>query len=729
MKTKTKTPQILIIDPNGIESLRQNLERQYGLEVTHLAHGQTALETVSRLRPDLIVLNARLANPPADTLLSQLIAHNLTPPVVLVDANGDTASTNFDYPHIIGWLSQSFTSSELALLIQSALERPLPAGELVLAKRAELVDANQRLAQRVQELQTLSEIGKSVTAQLDLENVLRLVVEAAVNLTNADESYLLLIDDNSGNLYLRAQANLGVEEVKNFWVKVNDSIAGHVVKTGQPVILSKNSNSLKVKTGLTVYSLVNVPVSLSNTVIGVLGVDNRHQERAFIKDDEKLLSVLAEWAAIAIQNAKLYADIRQRSRDLHLVNEITRLVSGTLEVEQIPRLLLQRTAEIVGAECGSLALIDRQRGGVVFQLAYDNEGKELKELEDFLMPLGSGIVGTVAQTGQPIIANNVHQHPAWSPLADQLTGFATRKLVAVPLRVEGEILGVMELLNKKEGDFVEDDMQLLSLVASAAASAIQNARQYQALKRANNALREAQAQRIAAERWAVLGKAAGNLAHRINNSTALVPMAAQRLQELLQQVELEPELRKKVDDNLDRIRRNSLYTVDLAEVLLRRFRRHPTAAHDVNALVKQALELVEIPDNIRLVCQVDPDLPAVDTSDLLIEVFVELITNAIKVMGNKPDGVLRLATFQNGRDSVSIQITDNGPGIPPENIKQIFDIFYTTSPGGLGFGLWWVKTFLEQQHADITVESSPNEHTTFTVTLPRTLPALHSYGK
>ena len=161
--------------------------------------------------------------------------------------------------------------------------------------------------------------------------------------------------------------------------------------------------------------------------------------------------------------------------------------------------------------------------------AYDGEGNELKSLKSFTMPFGEGVIGMVAQTGIPHIVNNTQADPGWSPIVDRLTGFTTKKLIAVPLIAEGEIVGVMELLNKKEGDFGQRDIELLSLVASSAAIAIKNARQYAAIKKANEALREVQEQRIAAERWAVLGKAAGNLAHRINNSTALVPVATQHL--------------------------------------------------------------------------------------------------------------------------------------------------------------------------------------------------------
>ncbi|MBE7550115.1 MAG: GAF domain-containing protein [Anaerolineales bacterium] len=719
-----KTPRILIIDPAENTALKTSLETQYSMRVNHHTSGRTALDSLHQTRPDLIVLNAHLSDLPASSVLAELNAQNLATPIILVGANGEITRANFNDKNIVGWLNQPVAVAELAALIQSALERPLPNSDLVLTKRAEIVEANQQLTARVQQLQTLFEIGKSVTSQLELEEVLRRVAKAAVTLTNADESYLLLVTEGSGNLYLRAEANLGSEEVKNFWVKVSDSIAGRVVQTGEPIIISKESNNLKVKTGLVVNALVNVPVKVGSTVIGVLGVDNRFQQRAFTAEDQMLLSALADWAAIAIQNAKLYTATTELSRDLELVNEVSRLVSSTLDVEQIPRLLVQRTAEIFGAECGSLALLDKERGAVVFQLAYDDEGNELTSLKNFLMPLGEGIVGLVAQTGLPHVVNNVQSDPGWSPAADRLTGFKTKKIMAVPLIAEGEVVGVMELLNKKEGNFDEGDLQLLLLVAASAASALQNARQYSELQKANQALQWAQEQRIAAERWTVLGKAAGSLAHRINNTTTLVPIAVQHLRELLQPVKLSPELRKEVDENLERIERNTLYTVDLAVALLRRFRQHPAKAHNVNELINRALSLVEIPKNIKVVCHLDPDLPPVDTSDLLVDALIELITNALRVMA-EPGGLLRVASFKVG-DKIAIQVTDSGSGIAAENLDRVFDMFFTTQPQGLGFGLWWVKTFLEQQHGEITVESRPHEGTTFTILLPMNLPLLPS---
>ena len=531
-------------------------------------------------------------------------------------------------------------------------------------------------------------------------------------------------DDEEIRLALTQRFNLTVETLQ-----ANVDI-GPTVQALNPdlVVIDVDRTRTAPEAILSVFTAqaLTVPVMLIGTAGEMSTVDVSYPYLVGWLRRPFLASSLVDAAAMAIQTARLYHDTQQYSRDLKRVNDISRLVSDTLDVAEIPRRLVQRTADILNAERGALALIDRQREGVVFQLACDAQGREVKGLTNFIMPLGEGIIGLVAKTGQPVIANDVSQHPAWSPLSDQMTGFTTKKLMAVPLIAEGTIIGVVELLNKKEGDFDQNDVDLLSLVASSVAGAIQNARQYESLKQANQALHQAHKQRVAAERWAVLGKAAANLAHRINNTTTLIPIAAQHTLELLAPVELPPELRADIEGNLERIRRNSLYTVELATVLLRRFRKDPTDAHDINELINKALTLVELPTNIRLVTHLDPDLPPVDTSDLLTDVFVELLGNAIKAL-SPTGGLLRIATFRAGQNKVSIQITDNGPGITAEDVSKIFNMFFTTTPTGLGFGLWWVKTFLEQQRGEITVDSVPNEHTTFTVTLPHNLPSLRSF--
>jgi signal transduction histidine kinase len=194
-------------------------------------------------------------------------------------------------------------------------------------------DVNQQLERRVKELNILYGVGKSVTSLLDLEKVLNRIVEAAVFVTGAEEGSLLLVDKHTGELYLRAARNLGEKFARGFRLKVEQSIAGQVVKTGQPILQStQEEETLKVKTGYLVKSLLNVPLKAKDEVIGVLTVNNKLSPRPFTDNDVHLLSALADYATIAIVNAQLYEEIKRWGEELeHKVEERTQELRATQE--------------------------------------------------------------------------------------------------------------------------------------------------------------------------------------------------------------------------------------------------------------------------------------------------------------------------------------------------------------------------------------------------------------
>ncbi|MEM7034127.1 MAG: GAF domain-containing protein [Chloroflexota bacterium] len=583
------------------------------------------------------------------------------------------------------------------------------------APQSDSVETQKLLIRRVRELDALLEIGKTVTALFDVDAILRKVVNAAVRLTNAEAGMLLLVDPETDDLFLRAEQNIGESEAQNFKIRISDSISGQVVQSGKPITLNADDLNFKVKTGITVKALINVPLTSGNTVIGVLGVHNQDRSTIFNENHLRVVQALADWAAIAVTNARLYQQSQRGAKSQDLINEITRSILSSLHVEEIPHKLIQHSTEILGAECGSLALVDDATQELVFQLAYDDQGKEITEMTDLRFPLGQGIIGAVAADGRPRIVNDVRHDRQWYGEVDHLIQFETQEVLAVPLLAEGQILGVVELLNKRDGDFNQHDQDLLMAVASAAAIAIQNARQYQALVDTHRDLREAQQQRIAAEQWSILGRAAAGLAHRIHNTTAVVPASAQDLREILTEVKMSPDLRDEVEANLSRIERNTIYTLDLADGLLRRFNHRPVAENDVNALVERAIGQANIPDSVRLVANLAPELPKIDTSNLLADVILELVSNSIKAM---PDGGLLTINTRATDTEIIIQVMDTGVGISPDKQKKIFNLFYGQDEVGLGFGLWWVKTFLQQHRGVIEINSTEGEGAAFTVRLP-----------
>lgn len=197
------------------------------------------------------------------------------------------------------------------------------------------------LQRRVEVLETLSRIGRSVTASLNLDEVLKMVVDAAVELTGAEEGSLLILDAHSGELTMRAARNFQDDFVRTFRLPVKDTLAGEVIRTGQPVLLDKKTPQ-KIKTSYLVKTLIYVPLRLGERVVGVLGVDNRESDRSFREEHITLMSMLADYATVAIENARLYERSELERRKLSAI--LASIQDGVIVVDEENRLLLVNRA-------------------------------------------------------------------------------------------------------------------------------------------------------------------------------------------------------------------------------------------------------------------------------------------------------------------------------------------------------------------------------------------------
>jgi two-component sensor histidine kinase len=148
---------------------------------------------------------------------------------------------------------------------------------------------------------------------LDLDQVLRRIVDAAVYLTRADEGFLALVDEQSEQLHLRAIKDVDQNQSTVLNLHLNDSTAGAAIRNGCPVRMHTtiHGHSLKIGTGYLVHSLLHVPIFSKGTALGVLSVDNRVSKQPFTEMDEILLTSLADYAAVAMENAQLYEQAQQ----------------------------------------------------------------------------------------------------------------------------------------------------------------------------------------------------------------------------------------------------------------------------------------------------------------------------------------------------------------------------------------------------------------------------------
>ncbi len=203
-----------------------------------------------------------------------------------------------------------FQAEQVRAALAQALERTQRQASQHSLKE-NLTRANQQLNERLQEINAIYTIGKSVTSSLDVDEILARIVEASVNLTQAEEGFILLEED--GKLYLRVSKNMNVELAQRLCVEASDPIARQVIHSGRPTMLQRPT---KIATGYLVRALLYVPIqSPKRGTVGVLSVVNQVREQAFTENHIFTLSAIADFAAIALENAQFFAAVEaERSR-------------------------------------------------------------------------------------------------------------------------------------------------------------------------------------------------------------------------------------------------------------------------------------------------------------------------------------------------------------------------------------------------------------------------------
>lgn len=481
----------------------------------------------------------------------------------------------------------------------------------------------------------------------------------------------------------------------------DDGLPARVIACGQAMIDACSDRAVSLA----------APLIWQDAVRGVLIVFDANTTRTFRDRDTALLQSLADMTASVAQQNERLARMTTQFRALHTIDVA---LTSSLELERVLNLILEKAAELVGAEHGSLRQLDPESGKLVLKAHY-GDGWTPKKLA-YTPRIGQGIARWVAEHRRPYLSPDVRKDPLNVVLFKDM-----RSSISVPLQSGQEdrsepdpLLGVLLLESSRVAAFDQQDVELLEALAQEAVIAIQNASQHQKL------LAE-QEKRLAAEKWAVMGQAATALAHRINNLMGIVPVSAREVMRSLIHIEMPVSERQWVEANLGRVERNAQFVLKLSESLFRPFKDSgPMARLDVNQLLNEALEAADLPATIEVIRNFAKKLPAVTCSLLLMDIFLELFTNARKAMEGGDQRRLKVRTCEEQDDGgiwVLVEISDTGRGIAPDQMSHLWDMFQQ-SEDGLGFGLWWLRTFIERQGGSIECHSEPGKGATFWVRLP-----------
>jgi signal transduction histidine kinase len=337
------------------------------------------------------------------------------------------------------------------------------------------------LERRVQEMNALTRVSQGVNVTLTFDDVLELIFAQTTQIIPSTLFHITLYNKAANYFYyaFRVDDNERMTGRENQPLPSNLGLGPEIIRKGRPILTQDYVRECQSRnftpSAMGVYAWMGVPLNSGPDTIGALSVGSRDATITYTDAQLNLLQAIADQTVGAIVKARLLQETQQRAHQLSTLNEITRQLTSTLEQEPLLQNILKNAVNILNCEAGTLFLMDEQTGDLVFRVTV---GPVATNLLGQRLSAGTGIAGRSAQTRQPVIDNDGQRSS--SPRfdgTDKQTGFTSRSLLAVPMQIKDRVLGVIEVINRKDGlPFVEDDQNLLTAFAGQAAVAIENAR-------------------------------------------------------------------------------------------------------------------------------------------------------------------------------------------------------------------------------------------------------------
>ncbi len=380
----------------------------------------------------------------------------------------------------LGWVAlgsrlsgQPYTPQDLAFVENMCEQASLSI------ERAQTVSDLER---RVQEMNALSLVSQGVNITLIFDDVLELIYAQTAQIIPATDFHITLYNKATDYFYYAfcVENRDRIEVKENSPLPHNSGLSQDVILKGRPLITQDYTRECQVRNVLPaeqgVFAWLGVPLNAGAETIGALSIGSRDAIVNYTRGQLELLQNIADHTAGAIVKSRLLQETERRARQLSTLNEITRQLTSTLESEPLLNNILENAVTILNCEAGSLFLVDEQTDDLIFRVTV---GPVASDLLGRRIPAGSGIVGRAVQTRAPVIDNDAQHSGSRHAATDEQTGFSTRALLAVPLQVKDSVIGVIEVINRRDRlPFGDDDQNLLTAFAGQAAVAIENARLY-----------------------------------------------------------------------------------------------------------------------------------------------------------------------------------------------------------------------------------------------------------
>lgn len=549
------------------------------------------------------------------------------------------------------------------------------------------VQEDQKDRKKAGRFEALYNISRLLGSSLDLQIVLDQIMDAIIQLTGAERGFLMLRDDDGG-LTVKVARNFDQQTLNSDNFKFSRTIVNTVLDTGEPIVTTNAAEDPRFSQQASIVaqalrSIMATPLRVRGNIIGVAYVDNKIIAGLFSEEDLAALDALMGQAAVALDNALLFAEtdeaLAKRVEELQQLRRIDLLLSETLDAEKAMQYTLEWACRMTNAAGGYMGLIE----GSVARPQYH--------------------YGAV--TASPSESLN-ELYPELSQVA--ASGRAARLesgALIVPMQREHAVFGVVVLHPQAGEKFTDEQQDLIERIVARAAVAIENGRLYAAVRAADKAKSEF----------------VGVVAHDLKTPMTSIGGYASLM--LMQKDKLDERQTQFLERIHNTVKRMEVLVSDLSDIS--RIESGHFFMNETQVAVADIFQAVR--DNTlpqinerghKYIEEAAPDLPAmwVDYYRLL-QVLTNLVSNAYKY--TPEGGTITLSARLNG-DRVQFSVRDTGIGLSPEAIAKLGTKFwraeddFTRSQPGTGLGFAITRALVEQMGSQIDIQSVIGQGSTFT---------------
>ncbi len=572
---------------------------------------------------------------------------------------------------------------------------------------------------RIEELSTFHSIVLQLNTPLQLKSVLDIITESALKLlADASNLHIYLYDAEKDEytfgsaLWRDGRRQPAVDHIRE------DGLTAKVVQGGKPVVINTaNSHPLyqsQQANAWGISAIAGFPLKHGDQVIGAFTITYLHTH-TFTQDELLLLNLLADQAAVAVKNARLFDDSQRRLRDMSALVDMAKQVTGNLKLKSVLQTTVQILQGLLNARASTITMLSNDRTELIVAAAV---GVNPDIIEKARMKVGEGVSGEALRRQEAIYVQDAYNEPDFLFFSD-----VVRSLLVVPLVVRDEAIGTLTVDSDQPNAFSPSDIQLMTIAAAQVGVAIANAGLFEEIE--ERAVELAVAYEELKESDRLKDELVQNVSHELRTPLTFVKGYVDLLLEgemgVINAGQLEAltivstkadEITRLIEDIIT-LQRIDAGNLQLDQVSMTDFLKTAVASHQIVASQK-GLHIIYKKPAFQAMVYMD--------KDRISQVVDNLIGNAMKF---SPDGGTISVTITERSDDVLVTIKDEGIGVPKEKQRKIFERFYQVDGsarrrfGGTGIGLAIVKRIVDAHKGQIWVESEVGKGSVFYFTLPK----------